>query len=63
MCVLYVCISLPAQQIGSSVPSGYSGGGEGGMNGEISIDIYTLPCESDTTERLYRTELLCGIDS
>lgn len=49
MRVLSVCISLPAQQIGSSVPRGYNEGGEGGMNGEI----YTLPCESDTAERLY----------
>jgi len=53
MRLLYVCISFPAQQIGSSVPRGYNGGGEGGMNGEISIDIYALPCDSDTTERLY----------
>ena len=53
MRLLYVCISLPAQQIGSSVPHGYNGGGAGGMNGEISIDIYALPCDSDTTERLY----------
>ena len=50
MRVLYVCVS-PAQQIGSSIPRGCRGEGEGGMNGEISVDMCTLACESIMTER------------